>query len=66
MTRNARLNPCSASGEVIPTTMNASALRDSDGQVIRAIGILRVMRELDKTREAAQIANRAKSQFLAT
>src|SRR5919206_421534 len=44
VTRNARLNPRSASGEVIPTTLNASALRDPDGQVIGAIGILRDMR----------------------
>jgi PAS domain S-box-containing protein len=65
VTRNARLNPRSASGETIPTTLNASALRDSDGRVIGAIGILRDMRELDKAREAAEIANRAKSQFLA-
>src|SRR5436309_2595028 len=28
VTRNARLNPRSASGEVIPTSLNASALRD--------------------------------------
>jgi PAS domain S-box-containing protein len=65
VTRNARLNPRTASGEVIPTTLNASALRDPDGRVIGAIGILRDMRELDKAREAAEIANRAKSQFLA-
>src|SRR3954452_12781149 len=65
VTRNARLNPASASGEVIPTTLNASALRDLDGTVIGAIGILRDMRELDKARETAEIANRAKSQFLA-
>src|SRR5438093_126968 len=38
VTRNARLNPRSASGEVIPTTLNASALRDPDGRVIGAIG----------------------------
>ncbi len=50
VTRNVRLNPRSASGEVIPTTLNASALRDSDGKVIGAIGILRDMRELDKAR----------------
>src|SRR5436309_3058655 len=37
VTRNARLNPRSASGEVIPTTLNASALRDPDGKVIGAI-----------------------------
>jgi PAS domain S-box-containing protein len=52
-TRNARLNPRSASGEVIPTTLNASALRDADGKVIGAIGILRDMRELDKARAYA-------------
>src|SRR2546425_10596537 len=45
VTRNARLNPRSASGEVIPTTLNASALRDPDGKVIGGIGILRDMRE---------------------
>src|SRR5258708_7969209 len=49
-TRNARLNPRSASGEVISTTLNASALRDAEGKVIGAIGILRDMRELDKAR----------------
>jgi PAS domain S-box-containing protein len=65
VTRNARLNPRSASGETISTTLNASALRDPGGRVIGAIGILRDMRELDKAREAAEIANRAKSQFLA-
>ncbi|HEY6541210.1 MAG TPA: PAS domain-containing protein [Ktedonobacteraceae bacterium] len=48
VTRNARLNPRSSSGEVIPTSLNASALRDTDGRVIGAIGILRDMRELDK------------------
>ena len=48
VTRNARLNPRSSSGEVIPTSLNASALRDTDGKVIGAIGILRDMRELDK------------------
>src|SRR5213078_4276756 len=54
VTRNAVLNPRSASGEVIPTTLNASALRDSDGAVIGAIGILRDMRELDKARAYAE------------
>jgi PAS domain S-box-containing protein len=65
VTRDARLNPRSASGETIATTLNASALRDPEGQVIGAIGILRDMRELDKALEAAEVANRAKSQFLA-
>jgi PAS domain S-box-containing protein len=54
VTRNARLNPRSASGEVIPTTLNASALRDLDGKVIGGIGILRDMRELDKARAYAE------------
>jgi PAS domain S-box-containing protein len=52
--RNVRLNPRSATGEIIPTTLNASALRDSDGKAIGAIGILRDMRELDKARAYAE------------
>src|SRR5438046_2108716 len=54
VTRNAVLNPRSSRGEVIPTTLNASALRDSDGKVIGAIGILRDMREVDKARGYAE------------
>ncbi len=54
VTRNVLLNPRSASGEVISTTLNASALRDPDGEVIGAIGILRDMRELDKARAYAE------------
>src|SRR5688500_7751480 len=54
VTRNAVLNPRSADGELIPTSLNASALRDSDGNVIGAIGILRDMRELDKARAYAE------------
>src|SRR5439155_1560437 len=48
VTRDAVLNPRSASGEIIPTTLNASALRDSDGNVIGAIGILRDMRAYEE------------------
>jgi PAS domain S-box-containing protein len=54
VTRNAVLNPLSASGEIIPTSLNASALRDSEGNVIGAIGVLRDMRELDKARAYAE------------
>src|SRR3979490_253976 len=61
VTRNARLNPRSARGEVIPTTLNASALRDPDGKVIGAIGILRdmrayeqVVRDLEKSKTELQ------------
>src|SRR5439155_325851 len=36
VTRDARLNPRSATGEVIPTTLNASALRDVEGRAIGA------------------------------
>src|SRR5204863_1352180 len=57
VTRNAILNPRSASGEVITTTLNASALRDSDGAVIGAIGILRDMREVDEDGAYAEILN---------
>src|SRR2546426_33642 len=73
VTRNARLNPRSASGEVIPTTLNASALRDTDGTAIGAIGILRDMRaygialrDLEESRRKLDEANRAKDEFLAT
>src|SRR2546429_526847 len=52
--RNVVLNPRSASGEVIPTSLNASALRDADGRAIGVIGILRDMRELDKARAYAE------------
>src|SRR5438034_426135 len=48
VTRNIVLNPRSASGEVIPTSLNASALRDPDGSVIGAIGILRDMRAYER------------------
>src|SRR5437762_10754046 len=48
VTRNARLNPRCASGEVIPTTLNASALRDPYGRVIGAIGILRDIRAYER------------------
>jgi PAS domain S-box-containing protein len=54
VTRNVVLNPRSASGEVIPTSLNASALRDPEGKVIGAIGVLRDMRELDKARAYAE------------
>jgi PAS domain S-box-containing protein len=72
VTRNVRLNPCSASGEVIPTTLNASALRDPDGTVIGAIGILRdmrayerVVRDLEDSRRELRAADKAKDEFLA-
>ena len=37
-----------ASGEIIPTSLNASALRDQDSRVIGAIGILRDMRAYEE------------------
>ena len=54
VTRNFRLHPGSASGEVIPATLNASALRGAGGEVIGVVGILRDMRELDKARAYAE------------
>ena len=72
VTRNVRLNPRSASGEVIPTMLNASALRDADGRVTGAIGILRdmrayerVVRALEESRQELQAADQAKDRFLA-
>src|SRR5438046_551248 len=72
VTRNVRLNPRSATGEVIPTTLNASALRDPHGTVIGAIGILRdmrayerVVRDLEESRRELRAADKAKDHFLA-
>src|SRR5437867_8842501 len=48
--RNVVLNLRSASGDVIPASLNASAPRGLDGRVIGVIGILRDTRELDKAR----------------
>src|SRR5260221_59066 len=53
--RNARLNPGRASGEVIPKILNASSLRDADGNVIGNFGILREIRELDTARASSDI-----------
>jgi PAS domain S-box-containing protein len=41
--RNVRLNPKNSVGHITPTMLNASALRDHDGRVVGAIGILRDM-----------------------
>ena len=72
ITRNIRLNPRNASGDVIPTTLNASALRNTGGRVAGAIGILRdmrayeqVVRALEESRRELEAANRAKDRFLA-
>src|SRR5438105_446283 len=51
--RNVVVNARGASGEVIPTCLNASALRDADGTAIGVIGIPRDMRELDQARAYA-------------
>src|SRR5438067_5740539 len=72
VTRNARLTPRSATGEATPTSLNAPALRDPDGTVIGAIGILRdmrayerVVRDLEESRRELREADRAKDHFLA-
>src|SRR5438132_267904 len=57
VTRNARLNPRSASGEIIPTTLNASALRAPDGKVIGAIGVLHDMRDFESALRDPQRPN---------
>src|SRR5207253_545682 len=48
------LNQRSERGEVIRTSLNASALRGPDGRATGVIGILRDMRELDKARAYAE------------
>ena len=65
VTCNARLNPRSASGEVIPTTLNASALRDPEGGVIGAIGILHDMRAYERVVRDLQQVVRARDRALA-
>jgi PAS domain S-box-containing protein len=72
VSRNVPLHPRSASGEVISTTLNASALRDAEGNVIGAIGILRDMRayeqvlhDLEESRRELRDADQAKDRFLA-
>src|SRR5258706_412859 len=52
--RNVVLNPRSASGKVIPTSLNASALRDPDVQEIGVIDILRHIRQLRQARAFAE------------
>src|SRR2546430_16726647 len=54
VTRNVRLHPRSASGEVIPTTLNASALRGPGGEDIGGIGTLRGMRGPDHGRASPE------------
>src|SRR5689334_17866858 len=54
VTSDARLNPRSASGEVIPTTLKPSAACGLDVRLIGTSGILRYMRELDKARAYAE------------
>src|SRR5437867_778066 len=51
----ARINPLSATCDIIPTTLNASALRDPDGRVIGSFGILRKMHKLDNAQSNADI-----------
>jgi PAS domain S-box-containing protein len=48
VTRNAKLHPRNTRGEVIPSILNASALQDSDGHVVGAIGILHDMRGYER------------------
>src|SRR2546422_11672837 len=50
---------------IFPTTLNAWALRDPDGKVIGAIGILRDMREFEKARAYAEsLIKKAPDQML--
>src|SRR5207237_3169770 len=69
---NVRLEPGSYAAQAIPTAVNPSALRDPDGTVIGAIGILRdmrayerVVRDLEESRRELREADKAKDHFLA-
>ena len=67
VTRNMRLNPRNSMGEVIPTMLNASALRDQEGKVIGAIAILRDMRAYEavvRDLEQSQELSALKSAFV--
>ena len=81
VTRDVRLDAHAASGEMIPTSLSASALRDQGGKVIGAIGALHDMRgyeealhdleqlntELEKELEGAkQEVGKLKSELMAT
>jgi PAS domain S-box-containing protein len=66
VTRSARLNPRVATGEVIATSLNASALRDGDGNVVGAIGVLRDMRPYEEVvRDLEQSKAELQKQILA-
>src|SRR5438270_868632 len=54
VTRNARLNPRSASGEVIPATLNASALRNPDGKVIDRKSVVQGMSVVNEGRRSIE------------
>src|SRR2546430_1117983 len=54
VTRDARLNPRSASGQVIPTAPTASELCAHALQVVRAIGMLRAMLDVNPARVFAE------------
>src|SRR5256884_31608 len=54
VTRNARLNPRSASGQVIPTALFSTAPRAPDVYVLALLGALPILRELDKARAYAE------------
>src|SRR2546428_22017 len=52
--RNVVLNPRSASGEIIPTSLNASALRDPDGRLIGVFVFLRDMGNPEMSRVSVE------------
>ena len=59
--RNVTLHPRKAGGDIIPTVLNMSALRNAEGKVIGAIGILRDMRAFEKVLSDLQ---RSKSELM--
>ena len=53
-------------GEDFRQLLSANAIRDAAGQVTNFIGIFSDITELHQTRQQAEVANRAKGEFLAT
>jgi PAS domain S-box-containing protein len=47
ISRNGMIHPRSVKGEIVPTALNASALRDDHGNVVGVIGVLRDMRSYE-------------------
>ena len=59
------------SGRIVPVSVSVRTVRDADGREVHAVGTVQDLsetirlRELERERERAEAANRAKSEFVA-